>query len=73
MICPVGTEVRFELRQYSCTKILHILMIFSRSINLITFAFKNMLEITVCFKVHLLISSDLATVINMGFGEPIDL
>lgn len=68
MICPLGTEVRFELRQF-LYQILHVLMIFSGSINLIAFAFKDMLKITVCFKVHLLISSNLAIVMILGFEE----
>ena len=67
MICPLGTEVVFEPRQF-LYQILHVL-IFSGSINLIAFAFKGMLKITVCFKVHLLISSNLAIVIILGFKE----
>lgn len=71
MICPLGTEVVFEPRQF-LYQILHVL-IFSGSINLIAFAFKGMLKITVCFKVHLLISSNLAIVIILGFKEMTEL
>lgn len=71
MICPLGTEVVFEPRQF-LYQILHVL-IFSGSINLIAFAFKGMLKIAVCFKVHLLISSNLAIVIILGFKEMTEL
>lgn len=71
MICPLGTEVVFEPRQF-LYQILHVL-IFSGSINLIAFAFKGMLKITACFKVHLLISSNLAIVIILGFKEITEL
>lgn len=54
-------------------QILHVLMIFSGSINLIAFAFKGMLKITVCFKVHVLISSNLAIVIILGFKKLTEL
>lgn len=72
MICPLGTEVIFEPRQFMY-QILHVLMIFSGSINLIAFAFKGMLKITVCFKVHLLISSNLAIVIILDFKKLTEL
>lgn len=71
MICPLGTEVVFEPRQF-LYQILRVL-IFSGSINLIAFDFKGMLKITVCFKVHLLISSNLAIVIILGFKEMTEL